>query len=101
MSVTLRTGQSVELTALDDAFDGSIDPNATDAWTSDDNGAFITLTSTGTTATATYVAAGIANVTAQATDPDGNQVSSQPFPVVCLADSDTTTVVITAGTPTP
>lgn len=101
MSVNLKAGQSVVLTASDLDAAGSIDPNATDAWTSDDNGAVISLVGAGLNATATFVAAGTANVTASATDPDGNKVPSLPFPVICLANTDTASVTITAGTPTP
>lgn len=102
MSVSLRVGQTTTLTATADDPSGAADPNAVDTWASDDVGAFGTLTGSGATATFLGTAPGVANVTATATDPDGNIIPSAPFAVTvtpAFAATDAATVTITASPP--
>lgn len=105
MSLVLSDQDQVTLTAVALEADGTTpDPNAKITWEID-NPAFATLTDNGN---GTALVAGVsgsdgnANITATATDPDGNVVSSTPFAITTVSGAtDAKTVSVTAGTPTP
>jgi len=105
MSLTLSDQDQVVLTATPLEADGKTpDTNASISWDVD-NPAFVTLTDNGDgTATAAGVAGsdGSVNVTATATDPDGNTVISAPFAITTVSGAgDAKTVAIAAGSPSP
>jgi uncharacterized protein YjdB len=99
VSIILSDQDQVQLAAAALEADGvTADPNATIAWASDDE-AIATVDANGLVAS---VADGTANITATASDPDGNSVESAPFAVTVVNEStDTKTVSVSAGTPEP
>ena len=104
MSVSAKIGQAFTFVAVNDDASGQVDPNAIDSWAEvDSTGApassgFIgPLTASGNSATAPAVAAGSGFVAATGTDPDGNAVTSAPFPFVVLAATDVTQVIVSGS----
>ena len=105
MSLVLQDTQRVKLTADARDRNGNPDPNVTVTWTEDSGGQRATLSAVDGDPLSTWVdavtnATGSVNVTADAKDPDGNDVPSAPFAlVVQSASTDTSTVTVTPGTP--
>ena len=106
-----RTGQILTLLAVaddaagqDDALavitwaevDGAVDADGNSTGIAASSGVLSSLTGSGTSCTATAVAAGNAFVAAIATDPDGNVKLSPPF-AVAVAGGDAATVTVTAS----
>jgi len=104
VAVALTDQQQVQLSVSALDADGQPDPNATITWAEDSNGSIITLdNTTGDTVNAIAVtgANGSANVTATASDSDGNSVTSPPLQIAVTTSTDAVQVSISAGTPTP
>ena len=109
MAVTLNPGQSVTetATALDAA--GATDPNAVISWSDAANSGAVTIVDNGTvagvsTATVTYLAAGVAQLTASGADAAGAPVAvgtDNPSAITCTPAASTavTAVNIVDGTP--
>jgi hypothetical protein len=107
-----RTGQILTLLAVaddaagqDDALavitwaevDGAVDADGNSTGIAAASGVLSSLAGSGTSCTATAVAAGSAFVAAIATDPDGNVKLSPPFAVAVVAGGDAATVTVTAS----
>lgn len=92
---------SMDLTASATFPDGTEDPDAQFAWSIDDETVAV-VSAAGNVATVLAQAAGSANVTVVATNPDGSSVSASVKVVITLAVAtgpDAVAVAITAGAP--
>lgn len=92
---------SIDLTASATFPDGSADPDAQYAWSIDDETVAV-VSAAANVATVLAQAAGTANVTVVATNPDGSSVSASIQVVISAAAppvQDAVAVAITAGSP--
>jgi len=104
VSTTAKVGQVFTFTAVNDDPSGQVDPNAIDSWAEVDSAGnpastgFIGPLSAGTDqATAPALVAGSGFVAATGKDPDGNSVTSPPYPFVVLADTDVSQVIVSGS----
>jgi hypothetical protein len=99
VSLVKNIGDPISFSAAAYEGDGTtIDTSAVITWEVDDPSVVSLDGNTGSTTTGSAVAAGTANVTATATDADGNSVTSDPFAItVNTPATDAKSVAVTAS----
>jgi hypothetical protein len=109
MAVTLNPGQSVTETATAVDAAGNPDPNAVISWSDAANSGAVTIVDNGTvagvsTATATYLAAGVAQLTASGDDPSSPAVATganNPSAITCSPGVSTGVIAVNIVDGTP
>lgn len=99
VSLIKKIGDTVTLTAAALEKDGvTADPNAQVTWSQTGAGGITLASKTGLTVTGTCDTAGDVTFSADAKDPDGNDVTSSPFTVTVVDPAtDTATVTVTGS----